>query len=103
VSKPSVVNVEIGGEEYAIRTLASEEYTQECAAHVDRKITEILSAGALIQAHKAGILAALAVADELLQARREADALRAEVDRLAGRLVSSIEERLASPDLAAGS
>ena len=103
MSQPVVVNVEIAGEEYAIRTQASEAYTQECAAHVDRKIGEILQAGALIQAHKAGILAALAVTDELLQARREAEALRAEVDRLSSRLVSSIEACLSPADLAAGS
>jgi cell division protein ZapA (FtsZ GTPase activity inhibitor) len=103
MNEPRVVNVEIAGEEYAIRTLASEEYTQECAAHVDRKIAEIMSAGGLIQAHKAGILAALAVTDELLQSQSEATALRAEVERLSAGLVTSIEARLASSDLAAGS
>lgn len=103
MTKPVVVNVEIAGEEYAIRTQASEEYTHECAAHVDRKIGEIMAGGGLIQPHKAGILAALAVTDELLQARRESDALRAEVERLSAGLVSSIEECLSAGDLAAGS
>lgn len=103
MSQPFVVNVEIAGEEYAIRTQATEEYTVACARHVDRKISEILGAGSLIQAHKAGILAALAVTDELFQARRDTEQLRAEVERLATRLASAIDERLAASDLAARS
>ena len=100
MKQPSVVNVEIAGEEYAIRTQATPEYTIACAEHVDHKIAEILGGGSLIQAHKAGILAALAVSDELFQARREADALRAELERLTARLSSAIDERLGASDLA---
>lgn len=98
--QPTVVNVEIAGEEYAIRTQATPDYTRDCAEHVDRKISEILGAGSLIQAHKAGILAALAVTDELFQAKRESEQLRAELERLAARLAATIEERLGAADLA---
>ncbi len=103
MNQANVVNVEIAGESYAIRTVASPEYTMQCAAHVDNAISEILASGGLLQAHKAGILAALAVTDELYQARREAEALRAEVRRLAAKLAADIEERLGASDLAARS
>lgn len=103
MTQPSVVNVAIAGEEYAIRTQATAEYTVACARHVDQKISEILGAGSLIQAHKAGILAALAVTDELFQARREMEQLRAEAERLATRLAATIDERLGAADLAARS
>ncbi|MGH7507397.1 MAG: cell division protein ZapA [Longimicrobiales bacterium] len=99
----TVVTVDIAGEEYAIRSHASPEYTRECAAYVDRTIAEILQGGSLIQAHKAGILAALAVTDQLFQARMEADALRAEVARVAGKLASDIDARLIPEDLASSS
>jgi cell division protein ZapA len=100
VTQLHVVNVTIAGEEYAIRTHASPDYTRECAEHVDRIVSQVVSAGALIQAHKAGILAALAVTDELFQARRDVEELRAQIERLASRLASEIEGHLGANDLA---
>ncbi|HEX6132596.1 MAG TPA: cell division protein ZapA [Longimicrobiales bacterium] len=96
----TVVKVEIAGEEYNIRALASPEYTRDCAAYVDRTLSEIMRQGSLVQAHKGAILAALALADELFQTRAQLDALRTEVTRRAEMLAASIEERLDSSDLA---
>jgi len=99
----NVVTVYIAGEEYSIRTEASEDYTRDCAKYVDRMVGEILAGGALLQPHKAAILAALAITDQLFQAQREGDGLR---DDLAGRvaqLAAEIETRLGESSLAAGS
>ena len=90
----TVVSVEIAGEEYTIRADATPEYTRECAAYVDRAITDILEQGSLIQAHKAAILAALAITDQLFQARGEAEAVRDATARAARELASDIEARL---------
>ncbi|HUF50730.1 MAG TPA: cell division protein ZapA [Longimicrobiales bacterium] len=98
----TVVTVQIAGEEYKIRAQASPEYTQECAAYVDRTLSEIMRQGSLVQAHKGAILAALALADELFQARAELDALRREVTRRTESLVAQIDERLDPADLAGG-
>jgi cell division protein ZapA len=95
-SERSVVIIEIAGEEYKIRAQASPEYTRECAAYVDRTLSEIMRQGSLIQAHKGAILAALALADELFQARAELDALRAELTRRSDALAAQIEDRLDS-------
>lgn len=95
-----VVNVTIAGEEYAIRTQASPDYTRECAEHVDRIVSQVMSAGAVIQAQKAGILAALAVTDELFQARREVEEMRTHIENLASRLANEIEAHLGAADLA---
>lgn len=97
----TVVTVEIGGEEYALRAQASPEYTRECAAYVDRTLSEIMRQGSLIQVQKAAILAALALADELFQTRADLEELRTELTTRSDALVSQIEERLASSDLAA--
>jgi cell division protein ZapA (FtsZ GTPase activity inhibitor) len=97
----TVVTVQIAGEEYNIRALASPEYTRDCAAYVDRTLGEIMKQGSLVQVHKGAILAALALADELFQTRAQLEALRAEVTRRAETLTGTIEDRLAS-DLAAG-
>jgi cell division protein ZapA len=90
----TTVVVEIAGEQYAIRAQASPEYTRECAAYVDRTLSEIMRQGSLVQAHKGAILAALALADELFQARSELDTLRTEVTRRADRLGAEIDDRL---------
>jgi cell division protein ZapA len=95
-----VVTVEIAGEQYNIRAQASPEYTRDCAAYVDRALSEIMKQGSLIQAHKGAILAALALADELFQTRAELDALRDELTRRSDAMVARIEDRLVARDLA---
>lgn len=72
------VRVSIVGEEYTLRSTAPEAHTRAVAAHVDRVIREVLGTGAVVETHKAAILAALQITDELLR-------LRAERDELAGR------------------
>lgn len=94
----SVVTVEIAGEEYTLRADTTPEYAVECAAHVDQTITEILQGGALIQTHKAAILAALSLTDQLFQARRETEALRDEIGRLAEQLTADVRARLEPSD-----
>jgi cell division protein ZapA len=99
-AKKTTVTVEIAGEEYAIRSDASPEYVKECAAYVDRLVEEVLRQGSLVEVHKAVILAALSLADQLFQARGESEALRREVARLAGKLAGEIEATMAAEDLA---
>lgn len=97
----TIVTVQIAGDEYSIRAQASPEYTRDCAAYVDRKLSEIVRQGSLVQPHKGAILAALALADELFQARAELEAMRTEVgsraDRLAGEIEEAIGGGLAAP------
>jgi cell division protein ZapA (FtsZ GTPase activity inhibitor) len=98
----TVTTVVIAGEEYTIRSEASREYTLACARHVNETIDEIMSRGALVEAHKAAILAAMALADQLFQARDEGEAVRAAIARSSARLLDEIEENLPPPDLASG-
>lgn len=95
------VTVIIGGEEYKVRADAPPEYTRACAAYVDQTLAEISRPGSLIEGHKAAILAALSLTDQLFKARAEHDALREEFARLAARLAADIDAALA-PDLASG-
>ncbi len=95
------VDVVIGGEEYRIRSEATPEYTRECAAFLDRTLAEIQQ-GPLVEGHKAAILAALSITDQLFQARAELELLRSEIARLSGKLAADIEAELVSEDLASG-
>ena len=98
----TVTRVEIAGDEYTIRSEASAEYARECARYVNETIEEIMSRGRLVEAHKAAILAAMALADQLFQAREQAEALRTTLRERTARLLSEIDEKLPGSDLASG-
>ncbi len=85
----SVVRVVIAGEEYTLKSDRPPEYTRAVAEHVDRTLQEILGPGTIVETQKGAVLAALAITDELFQARRSQremtdrlKALGAELSRL---------------------
>ena len=65
------VKVLIGGEEYSVRSELPAEYTREVAAYLDAALKRVRDSLPMVETHKAAILAALAITDELFQARRE--------------------------------
>lgn len=83
----SAVRVIIGGEEYTVRSELPAEYTREVAAYLDAALKRVRDSLPMVESHKAAILAALSITDELFQARngdREvADRLVAMADDLA--------------------
>jgi cell division protein ZapA len=64
------VKVTIGGDDYTVRSELSPEYTKEVAAYLDRALAGVRQSLPQMEPHKAAILAALAITDELFQARR---------------------------------
>ncbi len=102
-AEKTVVTVVIAGDEYNIRAEATPEYTRECARYVDATIAEITrSSRTVMEPHKAAILAALSMADQLFQTRRELDLLHAQGTATVSKLAEVIEHKLAALDLAAG-
>jgi cell division protein ZapA (FtsZ GTPase activity inhibitor) len=100
-SEKTVVTVLIAGDEYNIRAEATPQYTRDCARYVDATISEITRASrSVMEPHKAAILAAMSLADQLFQTRRELDALKIKSDSTVGKLTQEIEAKLASLDLA---
>lgn len=88
----SSVTVRIAGEEHTIRANAEPDYTRRCARVVDERIQEIRSRSGLLETHKAAILAALSLTDELLQLQGELARLKEDVGARASRLVSRIDQ-----------
>lgn len=84
------VTVEIAGERHVLRSDAPPEYTQSVASHVDATI-RTLGLGTNLDGHRAAILAALTITDELFQARRELAALREEVAQRSSRLADLLD------------
>jgi cell division protein ZapA (FtsZ GTPase activity inhibitor) len=68
VEKKSVT-VRIASEDYTIRSSAEEDHTKRCAQHVDERLRDIKKQIGILEGHRAAILAALSITDELLQAK----------------------------------
>ncbi len=83
----NAVRVIIGGEEYTVRSELPPDYTREVAAYLDAALKRVRDSLPMVETQKAAILAALAITDELFQARRgdrdTADRLTAMADDLA--------------------
>ncbi len=67
----NAVKVVIGGEEFTVRSELPPEYTREVAAYLDAALKRVRDSLPMVETHKAAILAALAITDELFQARRD--------------------------------
>jgi cell division protein ZapA len=66
----NAVRVIIGGEEYTVRSELPPDYTREVAAYLDAALKRVRDSLPMMESHKAAILAALSITDELFQARR---------------------------------
>jgi cell division protein ZapA len=80
--KRYVARVNIVGEEYTIRSDATPEHTQAVASYLDREIRKVLGSNQLIETHKAAILAAMQITDELFRERTTARLVEDEVRNL---------------------
>lgn len=90
MSERESVTVDIGGEQFTIRTDAGVDYARRCAAHLDAAVGQVFSSGATVEHHRAVILAALSLTDELFRAREETEALRRRMATAAGRLADDV-------------
>jgi cell division protein ZapA len=99
----NAVTVRIAGEEHAIRANAEPEYTRRCARLVDERIADIRSRSGPIEGHRAAILAALSLSDELFQTQEELARLQREVTTRGDALVRRIESALTATPSEAGS
>ncbi len=85
-AKKTVVKVTIGGDEYTLKSDRPPEYTHAVAAHVDQALSDVQLTGTIVETHKAAILAALAITDELFQTKRGQKEMALRLDGLAADL-----------------
>lgn len=93
----NVVQVQIFGHTYAIRSEADQQYIVEVAAYVDRKMREITEKLPVASLSKVAILASLNIADELFKERARLQTRDREVVRQAERLNAVLDEVLRDP------
>jgi len=81
------VKIALGGQELSISTEHPPEYTREVARYFDTVLARIRSTVPSVDAHRAALLAGLAITDELFQGRQgdgdHATRLASLTDRLA--------------------
>jgi cell division protein ZapA (FtsZ GTPase activity inhibitor) len=81
------VRVTIGGHELLVSSPHPPDYTREVAAYFDAALARMRAELPTIDAHRAAILAGLAVTDELFQARQ--------ADAASARRIQAVTEELA--------
>lgn len=82
-ARKQLVKVSILGEEYPLRSEATPEHVRAVAAHVDEAVRRVLNGG-VVETHKAAVLAALQLTDELFRARAALEESTAGVRQLSG-------------------
>ena len=95
---PVSLTVEIGGEEYAIRSTGDPGEIERCAEFVDESIRQVRRRAGLLDGYKATILAALSIAAQYYEARGELEDLRARMALKSKSLVAEIEAELTASD-----
>jgi len=81
-AKKHPVRITILNEEYSIRSDTPPEHTKAVAHYLDQAIRKVLSSGAVVESHRAVVLAALQVTGELFDARSELESTNESVRNL---------------------
>ena len=85
-----MVEVQILGESYTIRSETSPEYTRRVADHVDSTAREIREESGVVDVKKVAILTALAVTDQLFRMREGVDVVKGLAEKRAERMTAEV-------------
>ena len=77
--KGDLTQVKIFGTEYSLKGAEAQEYMEELANYVDKKMREISERSALVSTAKVAVLAALRISDELYRLRKDKSETRADI------------------------
>jgi cell division protein ZapA len=88
--------VVIYNQTYTLRSEHDVDYIQQLADHVNQRMSEIASATMTVDSLRVAILAALQIADELYQARREIQETEEEIAERSTKYADLLDEFLRS-------
>lgn len=94
----SATTVEIFGREYKIRGVADELYIRKIAGYVDKKMREVPAGSSLPSHDRLAILAALNIADELFQERKQSSDVHSSIEQKVHKLIGILDQNLQSGD-----
>ncbi len=92
--KPNLVQVEIFGQSYSLRAGEDPAYLERLAAVVDKHMKEVAQAAGAVDSVRVAVLAALNLADQLMQAQ-QAGKREAALGQRASALAQELEAVLA--------
>jgi cell division protein ZapA len=90
----TAVRVTIFGDEYALRSETGADYTRSCAEYVDERVQSVHVSGHVAEPHKAAILAAMQITDELFRVRSDQEGQTEMVHSRIGELRQKVEDAL---------
>ena len=90
----NVTTVQIFGRDYKIKGRADKAYIEEMAGYVDKKMRELAANPSAPPQDKIAVLAALNIADELLQERNKNCEAFSSVEERTNRLIGLLEQSL---------
>jgi cell division protein ZapA len=93
MDESNATTVEIFGREYKIKG-ADDGYIRDIARYVDEKMKEVSRGTTLPSQDRLAILAAMHIADELFQYKRESSDTLTNIERKAESLISLLDEGL---------
>jgi cell division protein ZapA len=89
-----LIEVNIFGNDYTVKTDADTEYIQEIARYVDKKMGEIVKNTKTVSTLNTAILAALNIADDLFKEKEKREELLTEVENRSEEIVKTIDTQL---------
>jgi cell division protein ZapA len=85
-----MVEVQILGETYTLKSDTTPEYTRRVAEHVDRTAREIRDESGIVDHRKVAVLTALALTDQLFRMRDGVEVVKGLAEKRAERLTGEI-------------
>lgn len=82
MSGKNKIEVRIGGKEYTLVGVESEEYMQRVALYIDKKMVEIMRLNSKLSTAMASVLTAVNVADDYFKAHENAESQKLELKRI---------------------
>jgi cell division protein ZapA len=89
-----LVEVNIFGQDYTVKTDADKEYIEKIAEYVDKKMDEIVQNTKTVSTLNTAILAALNIADDFFKEVEKREELLAEVENRSREIVKTIDTQL---------
>jgi len=95
-SDTSVTSVQIFGQEYKIRGFEDRSYVERVAGYVDEKMKELARNSSSIPQERLAVLAALNIADELLQETRRSTETLLSIEKRTDEMIARLDGCLLS-------
>lgn len=92
VSSKNKIEVRIGGKDYKLVGVESEEYMQRVAYYIDKKMNEVMRINSRLSTAMVAVLTAINVADDYVKTHNEREQIREEALKMSQELSALKEE-----------